>query len=683
MWMMLLCILLGMFYAAALYFKNKELNEFKKWQVYTLFGLRFVAVSIIAFLLMNPFIKTIFNATEKPLIIFAQDNSSSLLIHKDSIFYKENYLPQLTTIQQELSEDYDVKTFTFGEKINETATPNFSDKNTNMAELFEYIESTFYNRNIGALIIASDGIYNEGINPVFVAENTSYPIYTIALGDTTQHTDIILKEALSNKITFLNNQFPIEILAWANRTKGKKTLLTVKHNNQVIFSKEYVLEQSHQLIEETIMIDAKEKGVQKYTVAFSAVDNEISMENNAKDIFIEVLDGRQNILLLANAPHPDIKALKNSIETNKNYEVSTHFFHEFNGNFEAYSLIILHQFPIINYDWLSTIKEQKLPVWYIVGSQSNLIKFNEYQSFIKILQTNKNTNSTIPTPTENFTLFELSNATKKQLESFPPIESVFGTYLPQENGYPLLQQKIGNVPTDNPMLMFFQKDQTKAAFLSGEGIWKWRLFEYAKSNHHQAFDELINKTVQFLSVKDNKDKFRILVTKQFDENEEVIFNAELYNSNYELVNTPEVKLVLKDENNQEYTFVFNKTANAYVLNAGILPVGVYTYTATTSFNNENYEVNGQLQIEQVLVELNQTVANFQLLKNLSEKFNGKFFNQNELSTIGGHIKKNTAITPIIYEETSIKELIHLRWLFFLIIGLLALEWFIRKRNGAY
>src|SRR5690606_13739928 len=69
MWMMLLCILLGMFYAAALYFKNKELNEFKKWQVYTLFGLRFVAVSIIAFLLMNPFIKTIFNATEKPLII--------------------------------------------------------------------------------------------------------------------------------------------------------------------------------------------------------------------------------------------------------------------------------------------------------------------------------------------------------------------------------------------------------------------------------------------------------------------------------------------------------------------------------------------------------------------------------------------------------------------------------------
>ena len=57
--------------------------------------------------------------------------------------------------------------------------------------------------------------------------------------------------------------------------------------------------------------------------------------------------------------------------------------------------------------------------------------------------------------------------------------------------------------------------------------------------------------------------------------------------------------------------------------------------------------------------------------------------QNELSTIGGHIKNNTAITPIIYEETSIKELIHLRWLFFLIIGLLALEWFIRKRNGAY
>ena len=120
--------------------------------------------------------------------------------------------------------------------------------------------------------------------------------------------------------------------------------------------------------------------------------------------------------------------------------------------------------------------------------------------------------------------------------------------------------------------------------------------EFAKNNNHQAFDEIINKTVQFLSVKDNKDKFRVIVDNQFNENQEIIFNAELYNNSYELVNTPEVKLELENEAGVDYEFVFNKTGSAYVLNAGILPVGSYSYLASTTFSGEQYVVKGQLQI---------------------------------------------------------------------------------------
>lgn len=682
-WTVLLCFLLGAVYAGVLYYKESKLDAIAKWLKNSLLVFRFLAVSIIAFLLLSPFIKTIFNKTEKPIIIFAQDNSNSLLIHQDSAFYANNYLKELNALKEKLEKDYEVKSFTFGEKVKEESVIDFSEKTTNIAELFEAVETKFYNRNIGALILSSDGVYNEGFNPVYSAENTNYPIYTIALGDTTIQPDIVLKEAIANKITFLNNKFPIEILGLAQSCKGEKTTLTVAHKNKVVFTKTYDITKNNQLIEETIILEAKEKGVQHYTISFSALANEVSTKNNSKDVYIDVLDGRQHILLLAHAPHPDLKALKTSIETNENYEVSTTYFDDFDGNFEPYNLVVLHQFPTYSPVWLRKISEKNLSVLYILGNQSNTNAFNQFQTHIKVLQSNQRSNTTTPALTENFPLFNLSEATLKQVPNFPPIESIFGTYLPQEKAYVLFNQKIGNVATEQPLMVFFQEGKNKAAFISGEGLWRWRLNEFAKNNNHQAFDEIINKTVQFLSVKDNKDKFRVIVDNQFNENQEIIFNAELYNNSYELVNTPEVKLELKNEAGVDYQFVFNKSGNAYVLNAGVLPVGSYSYLASTTFSGEQYVVKGQLQINPLLVELNNTVANHQLLQNVANKYNGKMVLPPTMNKLEQLIKENTAISSVIYEETDIKEIIHLKWIFFLILALISTEWFIRKRNGAY
>lgn len=682
-WMIILCFLLGAIYAGVLYYKETKLDIIAKWMKNSLMIFRFLAVSIIAFLLLSPFIKTIFNKTEKPIIIFAQDNSSSLLIHQDSATYANNYLKELNALKEKLEKNYEVKSFTFGEKVKEDGVINFSEKTTNIAELFEAVETKFYNRNIGALVLSSDGIYNEGFNPVYASKKTSYPIYTIALGDTSVQTDIILKEAIANKITFLNNKFPIEILGLAQSCKGEKTNLTVTHKNKVVFTKTYDIIKDNQLIEETIILEAKEKGVQHYTVSFSALANEVSKKNNSKNVYIDVLDGRQHILLLAHAPHPDLKALKTSIESNENYEVSTKYFDDFDGNFEPYNLVVLHQFPTYSPVWLRKISDKNLSVLYILGNQSNVNAFNQFQTHIKVLQSNQRSNATTPALAENFPLFNLSEATLKQANNFPPIESIFGTYLPQEKAYVLFNQKIGNVATEQPLMVFFQEGKNKAAFISGEGLWRWRLNEFAKNNNHEAFDEIINKTVQFLSLKDNKDKFRLIVDKQFNENQEIIFNAELYNNSYELVNTPEVQLELTNKEGTTYKFVFNKSGSAYVLNAGILPIGTYTYITSTTFSGEQYVIKGQLQINPLLVELNSTVANHQLLQNIANKHNGTMVSPPEINKLEQFIKGNTAISSVIYEETDIKEIIHLKWIFFLILILITIEWFIRKRNGAY
>ena len=682
LWFSIFCVLLGGVYTFVLYRKEEKFSEIKPWLVKLMAAFRFLLVTILAFLLLSPFIKTLFNKVEKPVIIIAQDNSSSILLNKDSAFYKNEYLAKLEALKSSLEENYEVKTYTFGENLEEGDEVDYSKKITDLSNAFDEINNKFYNRNVGALILASDGIFNQGSNPVFNS-GIEFPIYTIALGDTSVQKDIILKETIHNKLTFLGNQFPIEITATAHQCANQKTQLTIIHNGKQLFSKLYAINSERFAINENVLFEAEEVGVQHYKISLSTVDGEISTVNNVKDIYIEVLDGRQNILILANAPHPDVKALKLSIESNENYKVTNQLISEFDGKTEPYSLVILHQIPKGTPESIKLLSRSNVSVLYILGNQTSIHKFNNYNIGLNIINSRNKFNEILPAVADNFSLFTLSENTIKNINVMPPVNGSFGTYQLKTNGYVLLNQKIGSVATETPLLVFFQNNGKKSAVLTAEGIWKWRMQDFLKNKNHQAFDELINKTVQFLSVKEDKSKFRIFTKNNYFENEEIQFNAELYNDSYELVNDPEIKIDLFEEDGDQYNFVFNRTSTSYILNAGILPSGFYNYKAKVRLGDKDYTETGKFQIKPLLLEANNTVANHQLLQNIAQKFGGKLFSPQQMEAISKVINANEDITSIIYEENDLKELISLKWIFFVLLTLLSLEWFLRKRNGAY
>lgn len=681
-WLVVFCILLGFLYAYFLYRKDVRFDEVKPIIKRTLFVSRFVLISLLSFLLLSPFVQTIFNKTEKPIIIFAQDNSNSILLNKDSVFYKTIYQSKIDEFLTNLSENYQVRKFTFGENLKDNQSIDFSEKTTNLSAVFEQIESKFYNQNVGAVILASDGIYNQGVNPIFHTKGTLFSVYSLALGDTTIRRDIVLKEVNHNKITFLKNQFPLEVFAIANKAKGQKTQLKITHNNTIIFSKDFIIDNDNYAISETILIDAKNIGTQQYKVELQAIEGETTLSNNKKDVFVEVLDGRQRVLILANAPHPDIKALKQSIESNENYQVINKLLNEFDGNTKPFSLVIIHQVAENN-SVLKTLMESSLSMWYIVGTQSNESAFNQLNLGITINKSKGVFNEILPKVDEQFPLFTLSQETQNTIKNFSPLLGFFGEYEFKNNGYQLINQKIGGVETKNPLFVFFQQNEKKNAILFGEGIWKWRMQEYLMNKNNNASNELINKTVQFLSVKDDKSKFRIIYNNTYLENEELIIKAELYNDSYELINDTDIKFTVVNSDNKKFNFVFSKTTKAYFLNAGSLPPGAYDFTAETIYGDKKYFQKGKFQVLPLVLEANNTTANVQLLKNLAQKNGGQLFFPTQLNELASEINQNKNISSVIFEEQSIMDLINLKWIFFLLLFLLTLEWFFRKQQGAY
>ena len=78
-----------------------------------------------------------------------------------------------------------------------------------------------------------------------------------------------------------------------------------------------------------------------------------------------------------------------------------------------------------------------------------------------------------------------------------------------------------------------------------------------------------------------------------------------------------------------------------------------------------------------------TTADHGLLHRLAAQSGGEVVSAKELERLTELIASREDVRNVIYEQTWFKEAIHLRWLFALILLLLAVEWFVRKRSGTY
>lgn len=687
LWFILFCFLAGGLYSYVLYLSDKK-SDYPENLKRILFSLRFLAVTIISFLLLSPLLKTVTRHLEKPIIIIAQDNSKSIITNKDSAFYKKDYLNLISSFTNKLNKSYEIINYTFGANVQnkQTANNTFSEKETDISDLFDQLKNIYINRNVGALILASDGIYNRGANPLYSSEKISYPIYTIALGDTNVQKDIIIKKINYNKTTFLGNAFPLEVVIEAYKCRGNRTKLTISKDNEILFSKDIDInsDKFNQTI--SLHLEAKKSGIQYYKINLSEIKGEISPTNNNREIFIDVLNSKEKVLILASAPHPDVSALKEAIETNINYQADAFILNDFNKNINDYNVIILHQIPSSTEQaslLISNITKAEIPVLYIIGSKSDLNPYNKLITGLTITESQLSFNEALPVANNDFPLFTLSRELWNMTNNFPPLLSPFGNYNLKTSSNVLFYQRIGNVTTKKPLILFNQIGNIRDGVIAGEGIWKWRLYNYMQKNNHDLFNELVNKIIQYLSVRNEKSHLRVIAPNSFSENQQLNFDAEVYNDSYELINEPDVNLTIKNSDNKKFPYVFSRANNAYHLNAGTLPPGIYKYSANTKLGDKLYLKEGEFSISELNLETINTIADHKLLYNISKKHSGEMFYPAQLDQLADRLNKREDIKPMSYTEKRFNDIINLGWVFFLILLLLSGEWFIRKWSGTY
>jgi hypothetical protein len=685
-WLLLVCAFAGLFYAWLLYRNDKLFTESGPWLVRSMAAFRFFTVTILSIFLLSPMIRTIFKEVEKPIIVVLQDNSESITAIRDSVNFRKNYPEAMNSFLKTIEGDFDVRSFSIGTGLSEVPAYKFNDKETDLSAPINELKARFAGRNLGAIVLATDGLYNKGSNPFYAYSDFKVPIYTIGLGDTAVLKDVLIKGIKHNKNVFSGNTFPVEITVDARKCSGQNVTLSISRNDQILFSKQVAISNNRFNVLVPAFLEANQKGINHYKVSVSSLDDEINYDNNVRDFFVEVTDNRQQILLIANAPHPDLAAIKSIMDVNPNYDLKFSLISDFKGDLNGVNLLILHELPSSGNNAQSVIAaatKLEIPVLYILGSQTGVIAFNNLETGIKINNNRGNFVELLPDPNADFSLFTIDEEHLRRISSFPPLIAPFGNYIVQRNVTAILNQKVGSVKTGIPLMYFSEMGSTKIGVIAGEGIWKWRLSEFAEFSNTEATSSLFMKSVQFLATREKKTPFRLIYKNSYFENEPVVFDSEVYNEAGELINTGEVQITFVNEDGKSFPFTFSRTDKAYSLNAGYLSFGIYKFTASTKIGEKSHTESGTIIINSLQAELSETIANHQLLQSLSNRTGGNFYLSGNLNNLSEELKKRNDIKPVSYTQKKLSDVINLKWIFALLIVLLSAEWFLRKRNGAY
>jgi hypothetical protein len=685
LWWLLPIFILAVGFSFYYYFKSDQKSIWTKNQLRVLCSFRSLSLFLLGLLLLGLVWETITYRPEKPLVITMVDSSSSLLNYKDSLEVKKQISNFRNELPKSLGEGYEYLELAVGSEVNELDTLSFREKSSNLSEGFKHIKNRFFNRNIGAIILISDGNYNQGVHPMYEAERIELtPIFSLGVGDTTVKRDIVVRSINSNEIAFLNNEFPIQALVDFQRVPVGSYQVNLIQNGKVVQSQKAVVTNSNSDQKEFLFtVLAKNKGYQRFTVSVERVKGEFTGDNNQQTCFVEVIDSKSNVLLLASAPHPDVSALRSVFELDQEAVITSELIQSYSMTNKLPDFVVWYENGLrTNANLFKQFQDKGIPILMILGPNVTTSLLQSYGLAIKAPNGNQS-EDVYPTLANGFNSFGLSTDFTSIIPVLSPLRTKFGSYKLPSNSVVVLNQRVGSISKNDPLIAVSQTQKSKIGFILGEGLWRWKMKEFMQKKTTVGFEEFIQKLTQYISVKQNREPLRITLPKRFNTIEDLIFKAEFYNETMELITTPSIEMTITKKGAKGFKQLFSPTANFYQLNSGKLESGTYDWKIVAENNGKKYTKSGTFAVSEISLEAQDTRSNFSTLNQLAVQSNGSYKALNQYKQLIKELKTRGDITTIQYEDTGYQELIDWKWIFALIVALLSAEWFLRRWWGSY
>lgn len=665
-------------------------------------SLRILSLTLLLLAIFEPTLTIIKKNILQPVTLFFVDNSKSIL-SEDGSNKSQNILTVLNELKEtDLINNSQLKVF--GSKVSDLNVDSvekisFKEGSTNFANIFNLVSES--KDNISSIVILSDGVITDGSNPIYTAEKTGIPVFTLGVGDTTKRKDIGIKNILYNEFLYAETPTTLSAAIFNEGFANRNVNLTLYENDELIEQNNITLNQDGI---QNISMDytPQSSGEKKLSFTLSTLEGEFNRANNRKVFYINVLSNKVKVLLLAGSPSPDLSFIKNALLEDNNFSVNSitqigaNKFLEKNNRerlLDSVEVLIFVGFPsrettteMLN-KVTALISEKNIPYLFILSGSTDLNKLSQLKKDLPFIANNTANNYLEVQPnissdeSKNPLLQNNSADPITAWNNLPPVYQLFTEFTVKPESEAIAEVKLNNISTNKPLIITRSLGNQRSIAILAKDIWKWKLQTALKNQN--VFDRFILNSIKWLNSPEDKKRVQVKTTKKlFALGKEIEFTAQIYDDAFNPISESEVKVKVK---NDEDDFELNLNSLGNGLYEGVLQTnkpGNYSFIGEAKLNNKLLGSDkGLFNIGEVDIEMMNTSMDYEFLNSLANISGGEYFNVDDSKSLFKLLSELNLKSSKEKIDTKEYSLWSNEFLMIAIILLFGIEWFIRKREG--
>ena len=662
--------------------------------------MRFSALFLLGFLLLEPLIRTVDFEEERPVAILLVDESESVWAHADS-----NERSELTSWTQQAQNqlealDLDVERYGFASELRPLALDSgfrWDGAQTNLDAAIRSLLPRLENRNIAGMVIASDGLINRGAAPIYGVEWPNLPVWTVGLGDTTQVRDRWIGRVNHNAVAYLGNAFPVQVFVESQGMDQRGGRIDIVHNGRTVATDSWTTSGPTERIKFDFMLSADATGLQRYKVRIVQDEAEFDLNNNERILYIEVLESRRLIACIGEAAHPDMGAIRMALSSMESYEIDMFdisTMRDPNALTDALNkadVVIAHNLLGKRWggmEWTRLLAMNDLPVWWWAADEASS-GFLQRANDLGVELTNSGDLNQTHRARLNpgFSALEWPDGLAESIREWPPMLGPFEQASWSPAWSPLLYRQFGDVETNDAFWgLRGSASGTKQVLTIGEGLWRWRMRSFALELSHERFDTFIQRQVQFLAAKDARKRLNIQTEKRTGSDQRVVFAGQAYDGAWTPLRDATIEVTLTDDAGLSFAQTMLPAASGFTADFGRMTAGTYRWEATTELDGVLFDAQGLIIVEDTQIERTHLAADHGVLERIASTTGGSFLGAWRAlapTAMSDAIAEEGVPGTVRHEQTELNDAIDWRFLLVAALALLTIEWVIRRRNLGY